>query len=660
MTPKWLGAAIDFGLAGASVLGFPAGEAGKFAASGDKLYEKIGEKKRAASLNDAALIETTQASILDGWLTEARGDWLTEADAKAANDLLDRHLAACLPSFEEMAALAGETDRLAATVALALGKLEVRDEQFRSNNVIRRFAEEVLALVIREVGKRHEFRALLVTYDVEEIAQITARIEAKVDRLVAAIEPQPIAAQARRAGVKPRAFVQLARKVNGAVDDETQALAELEAAVAELAKSQSRAARGSTLDAMVDDALRSVAEKARQGDFDAAADEAARAFAEWQRREADRRARERADGERLIEANIEQHRFRRDPAAMAQWVERRLALEADAEEAPLDELYCECRRWQEAGEAKGRNLDLEVAISIARRAIQRSDIRSEVKGSFLNLQGVAFQALGELTVNVELLERSVATFSAALAEPAFNMDPSRSINARENRANSLCKIGLIKKDFRILMKSLNGYLIVLEQIRTTKLKGTCSAYSNMSTVYRSLGEITGGEIYFKKSLELNVEAANNWTASLGRSVLGGLYFNRGNLLSSMAASPDTSISFRAAVRAYRAAINCFDRESFPFRWALTQSALGQALYLLGTKEGDIKTLRCSLSALEACLTVQTRDNYREQWVETQFRIAVVKELLADRLPLERINYLRSALRHADNAQTGSEISRDSP
>lgn len=310
MIPRWFGAALDLGLAAASAIGLPFAEAGKVASSGFKLYEKLHEKQRAASLHDRNLIARTQADILHGWRTQAEGDWLTETDAKAADALLDRHLPVCLPSLGEMAGLAGSSDRVAATVAMALTNLAAKDAQFRDNDIIRRFAEEVLTLIVREVAARPEFRSLLISHDIEAMARVqqqdrerdtafqgqTSQQLAEIKALLA----QSVQGQsAIRQGIDPEAIVTIASRLNPDVSNSDQALLALERAADELLKLRAELDTGTNLGDLVDTAVRRIAARIDASDPDGAQAEGARAFADWQQRKAEaaRREAERRDAE---------------------------------------------------------------------------------------------------------------------------------------------------------------------------------------------------------------------------------------------------------------------------------------------------------------------------------------------------------------------------
>lgn len=627
---RWLGSAIEFGLGAASVAGFPLGEPGKLASSGYRLYEKVRENKRAAGLEDWALIGRVQDDILDGWLAEARGDWLTEADSKAADALLDRHLTACLPNLEDLAGLAGEVDRTSATVALAIKRLEAKDRQFRHNPRIRRFAEEVLTLVVIEVRARPEFQQLLVPYDIEKIAEVAARTEKKVDRLLVALEPGAAAEAAKAAGVSARAFVLLARKINLAVDDEVQALAELETAVAELAELQNQAKHGGNCDVIVYEALRRVADKARLGEFDAAAAEAGEAFDLWQQREAERREVERATGFRLIEANIEQQRFLRDAKQMVHWVDRWIALAADVPEAPLDDLGEAFAEWFKRGRDVGLNLDLEVAIEIGRLVLKRS-LSPDERCDWQNKLGIALGTLGARSAGTERLIEAVEAFRQTLLQWTREHVPLQWAGTQNNLGTALSSLGAREAGTQHLFEAVDAFRqALLESTRERVPLDWAMTQNNLGNALSRLGERKAGTRRLRQAVTAYHQALLEWTRERMPLEWAGTYNDLGNALTLLGEREDSTERLLEAVDAYHHALSELTRERAPLDWAMTQSNLGNALRSLGEREAGIERLKEAVTAYHQALLERSLDRVPPQWAGTTLNLCLAEALIAER------------------------------
>lgn len=249
--------------------------------------------------------------------------------------------------------------------------------------------KELASLAVITEGFRREARERFDRVDedqkqVRESQAAQAGALERIERLLNRMQDLPIAERGEAAGIQPRAYRELARRIsdagdkaelagriNNAAQMEEQALKELTRAVERIVALSEAAHSGTNLGYLVDRALLQIDERARRGEFDAAAKVAEDAFAEWQRREAERRNTERQTGLRLVQANIEQQMFRRDAERTAYWIERRLALESVSPAAPLERFQVEFNIWFERGRDRGLDFDLEVAAALSRRAIVR-------------------------------------------------------------------------------------------------------------------------------------------------------------------------------------------------------------------------------------------------------------------------------------------------
>ena len=454
--------------------------------------------------------------------------------------------------------------------------------------------------------------------DEQAIASLMSGMEA---RLLAAIAAQPATREARAAGVEARVFVLLARRINVAVEDEAQALAELEMAITELARLQETAERGSNLDAMVDEALRRVAEKARRGEFDEAAKEAERAFDAWQECERERRARERADGLRLVEANIEQHRFRRDAKAMALWVERGLAIEVDAEEAPMAALYAKCNEWWQRGWRSAVQLDLEVAAEIARGALGRDSLSSDKSAKWHFVLGNALSAHGERESGKGRLEEAAKAYRAALDLVSRARDPSGWASNQNGLGNALKSLGERDVGTAHLNEAVVAYRAALKiWTRDRDSSGYASAQSNLSDALRILGVREGGPARLEEAVEASRAALTIWTRESEPDDWAIAQNNLGNALSLLGEIGDGTERLQEAADAFHAALTVWARERLPHRWATTQSNLGNTLSVLAVREADPEKFEASISAHHAALEVWTRERFPRDWGTAQLNL----------------------------------------
>ena len=247
-----------------------------------------------------------------------------------------------------------------------------------------------------------------------QAARDNAEITAKIDSLVSLFSQTSLAREARQANVELRAFTVLARRINAEVDDENQALNELTGAVEELLKIKAAAAQGTHLDTLLAATLQRLADWSARGEFEVAANEAATAYGEWEHDEAARRASASQSGLTLIEANIQQQLLRRDAVTAATWIDRRLAHEREGQAVTAELLFVEIERWYDRGRERGLNLDLAVAIELARGALVRSV--PDERGTALHWLGNALASLGEREAGTARLEEAVAAYREALQE----------------------------------------------------------------------------------------------------------------------------------------------------------------------------------------------------------------------------------------------------
>ncbi|MGF1659453.1 MAG: hypothetical protein ACFCUS_08475 [Rubrimonas sp.] len=222
------------------------------------------------------------------------------------------------------------------------------------------------------------------------------------------------ASRSAAAGVRPKAILVLARRISADVEDVDQALRELERGVGLAERVIAEGARRSNLGAFVDDVLRRLAAFTAQGRYDesAAAEEA---FAEWEWAEAERRAAAEAEGLRLLQAGLDMDLLRGDAAAAARKVARRSEIETPDPTAQFSTLLTTQDDLRLRGEDNGVNLELEVAIEMAKRCLGRA-LRADHLGAAQNNLGIALLILGQHESGTARLEQAFDAIRAALGE----------------------------------------------------------------------------------------------------------------------------------------------------------------------------------------------------------------------------------------------------
>jgi tetratricopeptide (TPR) repeat protein len=238
---------------------------------------------------------------------------------------------------------------------------------------------------------------------------------------------------ARASGVTDAALIGLARRIAADVADAETAFRELENAVAIAIRVQAEGRAGSNLGDFVDAVLRRVAERSAQGEHAAAVAEIEAALAQ---EEAESRARQ----VRLLDAALEQDLLRRDPEAAARRIVRKAELELPEGWRLFDAVRVVFEEWYERGRDRGVNLDLEVAIALARK-VHAAAADSDSRGAALNGLGNALSALGEREAGTARLEEAVTACRAALEERTRERVPLDWARAQMNLGTALATIG---------------------------------------------------------------------------------------------------------------------------------------------------------------------------------------------------------------------------
>ena len=138
---------------------------------------------------------------------------------------------------------------------------------------------------------------------------------------------QRLLEDARKAGLHTSTIMALARRLNPNVPDPDQAVVELTRAVELALEVIARGERGSNEDALVNAVLAEVAERTRNNDLDGGAKAIADALAEIDRRETAQRETAQRERIALLDASIRQHTLRQDAVAVAEQIERSVAVQ---------------------------------------------------------------------------------------------------------------------------------------------------------------------------------------------------------------------------------------------------------------------------------------------------------------------------------------------
>ena len=343
--------------------------------------------------------------------------------------------------------------------------------------------------------------------DVADLKRNQSQQDAKLDRILAALDARGDTAAAEAAGVQRDAVLALARRISASVADFHQALAELEQAVEIAIEVRAAGAQGSNLGVFIDDVLRRLADLTATGRFEEAGEAADAAIAAWERDEADRRTRADAELARLLEAGERQDLLRGDAEAAAAKIVRRVELET-AEPARFHALRATQGVWYERGRNRGLDLDLKVAIALARAALDVANGTDE-RGTALNDVGVALQHFGQRVGDAATLRDAVSAHREALEVKPRDRDAFEWAGTQNNLGNALSALGGIDKDAATLRGAIGAYHAALEEWgREREPPKWAGVQINLGTTLLHLGN-------FYKDADTLRAAAKAFRAALG-------------------------------------------------------------------------------------------------------------------------------------------------
>ena len=109
-----------------------------------------------------------------------------------------------------------------------------------------------------------------------------------------------------------------------------------------------------------------------------------------------------------------------------------------------------------------------------------------------------------------------------------------------------------------------------------------------------------------------------------------LQLSFGNALQVLGEREGGTERLEQAVDAYRAVLKEYTRERVPFDWAMTQNNLGAALQILGKRERGTERLEQAVDAYRAALEKRTRERVPLDWAATQNNLGVALRTLGER------------------------------
>jgi hypothetical protein len=232
-----------------------------------------------------------------------------------------------------------------------------------------------------------------------------------------------------------------------------------------------------------------------------------------------------------------------------------------------------------AGRQDGSPDRLKAAVTVLRSLLSKSP-RERNPSLWANVQssiGNALGTLGERENNVDHLRAAIAAFEEALKERTPERGTSRRAIVHSNLGNTQ----------RILGERLGSSEILEEAIRS---------------ILTALSE---------RTREKAATASRHWARH---------QFNLGKALFALGTDDTTHTTrLREALEAYQAAATVRTRENGPIQWAATQTALAEALAMLGEREASDIHLNQAVDHFRAVIDEKLiRTNGPMLWAGAQF------------------------------------------
>lgn len=431
-----------------------------------------------------------------------------------------------------------------------------------------------------------------------DIASRDAMMLALLERIAGTQEAQA----AHRAGISDDRILKLAQRIAADVPDLDRAFAELERAVEIAIEVQTRGTLGSNTGDFVDIVLaRMAALSAENRDAEAAA-EADRAFAEWE----ERQRLEIQKGIALLEAGLRADRLRRDPASAARRIAKRLELEVPDPTQLFGALSAEQEDWTNRGRDRGLNLDLKVAIELARLAAGHARDAFE-RGAALNDLGKALTLLGEREAGTLHLEEAIQAFQAVFGEWTRDRFPFGWASANNDLGGALRSLGVREAGTASLEIAAQAYrdaLTVFTREHTPVDWGIVQ--NNLASVLTSLGERESGTERLREAIAAHRSALEVRTRAERPEDWAYSQNNLGNALKTLFGREQDPALLEEAIECFHAALEVWTRKRVPIQWARAHMNLGNALRMSGR-------LQEAVDAYGAALEEWTRERAPLDW-----------------------------------------------
>ena len=546
-----------------------------------------------------------------------------------------------------------------------------------ANQLARRFLRQVIERACARLLADAEFIDGLRPALWRELLERTGRIEDNTEKLLAGQRAQDKqlddikallaaigdkAATARASGITDAALIELARRVSADISDPQQAFRELENMVEIAIHGRWKEREGSNLGPFVDEVLDRVSEFTAQGALDdatAAIDAALAREAEEARLLEERRQESRARTLRLLDAGIDQDLLRRDADSVAARLVRKAEIELPEGARLFDHLRAVRREWYERGRDRGLNLDLEVAIALARRT-EGLAADADQRGMALNDLGNALAELGMRETDTVRLEQAVATHRLALEERTRERVPLDWAMTQNNLGLALRVLGTREAGTARLAQAVEAFQLALEEWTQERAPlGWATTQNNLGLALTDLGTRKANTEQLEQAIEAFGLALQEWTRKTVPLQWAMTQNNLGIALAVLGSRETGTVRLKQAINAHRLALEESAQDRVPLQWATTQNNLGNTLRQLGLRESGTERLEEAVDAYRLALEEWTQERVPLDWAMTQSNLGnALADIGMRESGTERLEEAVTAYRLALEEQTRERVPHD--
>lgn len=344
----------------------------------------------------------------------------------------------------------------------------------------------------------------------------------------------------------------------------------------------------------------------------------------------------------LLERSITQARAMNDADAAAEYMLQRVALEPGA--VGFETLNKVQNDWYEHGRDKGLSFDLEVANRLAERLHEIATNRYQ-RGAALHSQGLAVSDRALLDSNNQRFNTAATVFELAMQEWTRKKYPNYWAKSKMGLAVVYANLSeRVQNPEELLRNSISMYREVLEvQVSVFWHHDRSMCLMNLGVALRRLGHGMGNSQYILEAIDAFEEALRLRQRQLVPIDWAITQMNLANTYSTLFDFNRDFGLLEKAVSSYRNVIDIFYQKNLIPRLVLVKMNLGVVLAKFGFFSRNVDKIDSAISIYHDALSYWTKDKFPFDWARTNENLT---EALRSRYTISGQNVdLENAIAH---------------